>query len=55
MATRVRPKPEELYDRDFYVWTERQAELLRARRFQELRTVSDHQFSRLARPMRGGW
>ena len=36
MATRVRPKPEELYDRDFYVWTERQAELLRARRFKEL-------------------
>ncbi|HEX6144902.1 MAG TPA: DUF29 domain-containing protein [Geminicoccaceae bacterium] len=26
----------DLYDEDFYVWTERQAELLRARRFDEL-------------------
>ncbi|MGH6913797.1 MAG: DUF29 domain-containing protein [Geminicoccales bacterium] len=36
MATRVRPKPKELYDQDFYVWTEVQAELLRERRFEAL-------------------
>jgi hypothetical protein len=36
MATRVRPKAEELYEQDFYVWTEVQAELLRQRRFETL-------------------
>ena len=36
MATRLRPEAERLYDEDFYVWTERQAELLRARRFEDL-------------------
>jgi hypothetical protein len=33
MARAVRPKPKDLYDEDFYVWTEKQAELLRERRF----------------------
>ncbi len=38
MATRVKPAPTDkmLYDGDFYVWTERQAALLRARRFEAL-------------------
>jgi hypothetical protein len=36
MATGVRPKAEELYEQDFYVWTEVQAELLRQRRFETL-------------------
>ena len=36
MAARVRPEAEQLYEEDFYVWTEVQAELLRARRFEEL-------------------
>ena len=36
MATRVRPKAKELYEQDFYVWTEVQAELLRQRRFETL-------------------
>jgi hypothetical protein len=36
MATRVRPKAEELYEQDFYVWTEVQAELLRQRQFETL-------------------
>jgi hypothetical protein len=36
MVMRVRPKADPLYDEDFYVWTEAQAELLRARRFDEL-------------------
>jgi hypothetical protein len=35
MATRVVPRSD-LYEQDFYVWTERQAALLRARRFDEL-------------------
>jgi Domain of unknown function DUF29 len=35
MATQVRPKAR-LYDEDFYVWTEAQAELLRQRRFEAL-------------------
>jgi hypothetical protein len=35
MAMRTRPKPA-LYDEDFYVWTERQAALLRERRFDAL-------------------
>jgi Domain of unknown function DUF29 len=36
MATQIKPAPEALYDDDFYVWTQRQAELLRARRYDEL-------------------
>jgi hypothetical protein len=36
MATRIKPPPKKLYDEDFYVWAERQAELLRARRFDDL-------------------
>jgi sulfite reductase beta subunit-like hemoprotein len=36
MATRIKPAPKELYEEDFYVWTQRQAELLRARRFADL-------------------
>jgi hypothetical protein len=36
MATRVRPKAENLYAGDFYVWTEVQAEMLRERRFEAL-------------------
>ena len=29
-------RPKELYEEDFYVWTQRQAELLRARKFEDL-------------------
>ena len=36
MATQIKPAPKELYQEDFYVWTQRQAELLRARRYDEL-------------------
>src|SRR5919106_4845387 len=36
MATRIKPPPKKLCDEDFYVWAERQAELLRARRFDDL-------------------
>jgi len=36
MATRTKPPPEKLYDEDFYVWAERQAELLRAGRLDKL-------------------
>jgi hypothetical protein len=36
MATRIKPAPNKLYDEDFYVWTQRQAELLRAHRYDEL-------------------
>jgi hypothetical protein len=36
MATRARPEPRDLYEEDFYVWTEAQAAHLRARRFAEL-------------------
>jgi hypothetical protein len=36
MATRVRPKAKQLYEQDFYVWTEVQAGLLRERRFEDL-------------------
>ena len=36
MATRIKPTPKELYEEDFYVWSQRQAELLRARRYDEL-------------------
>jgi hypothetical protein len=36
MATRIKPARKDLYDEDFYVWTQRQAELLRARKFEDL-------------------
>jgi Domain of unknown function DUF29 len=36
MATRLRPKAKNLYDDDFYVWTEVQAELLRRRQLEAL-------------------
>jgi Domain of unknown function DUF29 len=36
MATRIKPPAGKLYDEDFYVWAERQAELLRAGRLDEL-------------------
>ena len=36
MATQVRAKAKNLYDDDFYVWTEAQAALLRERRFEAL-------------------
>jgi hypothetical protein len=36
MATQIKPEKKSLYDRDFYVWTEVHAELLRQRRFDEL-------------------
>jgi hypothetical protein len=36
MATRIRPKGQDLYEEDFYVWTEAQAELLRQRQFEAL-------------------
>ena len=36
MATRIETKPKDLYEEDFYVWTEVQAELLRERQFGSL-------------------
>jgi Domain of unknown function DUF29 len=36
MATRIKPAKRDLYDEDFYVWTQRQAELLRTGRYGEL-------------------
>ena len=36
MATQIKPGAQSVYDQDFYVWTEVQAELLRQRRFDEL-------------------
>lgn len=36
MATRIRPKAKDLYEKDFYVWTQEQAELLRKRQFEAL-------------------
>jgi Domain of unknown function DUF29 len=36
MATQIKSAPKELYEEDFYVWSQRQAELLRARKFQDL-------------------
>ena len=36
MATRIEPTAKDLYEEDFYVWTQNQAELLRAKRFDEL-------------------
>ncbi len=34
--TKTKPRPNELYESDFYVWTQEQARLLRERRFDEL-------------------
>lgn len=36
MATKTKPAPNRLYEEDFYRWTQRQAELLRARQYDEL-------------------
>ena len=36
MATQIKGRTKDLYEEDFYVWAERQAELLRARRFEEV-------------------
>ncbi len=36
MATRIKPEAKSIYDQDFYVWTEVQADLLRQRRFEAL-------------------
>jgi hypothetical protein len=36
MATRIKPAEGDLYERDFYLWAERQAELLRAGRLGDL-------------------
>ena len=36
MATRIKPPPKPLYEQDVYVWSRRQADLLRARRCDEL-------------------
>jgi hypothetical protein len=36
MATRIKRAKDDLYETDFYVWTEQQAALLRARRLEEL-------------------
>jgi hypothetical protein len=36
MATQIKPKPAESYEQDFFAWVERQAALLRARRFDDL-------------------
>ncbi len=36
MATQVKPKPNVLYDDDFYAWSRQQADLLRAGSFPEL-------------------
>jgi hypothetical protein len=36
MATRIKPTAKDLYETDFYVWAQKQAELLRDKRFDEL-------------------
>ena len=36
MATQIEPTRKQLYEEDFYVWSQRQAELLRTRRYDEL-------------------
>jgi hypothetical protein len=36
MATRIKPTAKNLYDEDFYVWAQNQAELLRDKHFDEL-------------------
>jgi uncharacterized protein DUF29 len=40
MATQIKPEKKSLYDQDFYVWTEVQAELLRQRGFDDLDLVN---------------
>jgi hypothetical protein len=36
MATQIKPARKQLHEEDFYVWSQRQAELLRTRRYDEL-------------------
>lgn len=36
MATRIKPTTKDLYDKDFFVWSQKQAALLRERRFDDL-------------------
>ena len=36
MATRIKPKPNRIYEDDFYAWSKEQADLLRAGRYAEL-------------------
>jgi hypothetical protein len=36
VATRIKPTAKDLYEADFYVWAQNQAELLRDRRFEKL-------------------
>jgi hypothetical protein len=36
MATQIEPAAKDLYEEDFFVWSQKQASLLRARRFDEL-------------------
>jgi Domain of unknown function DUF29 len=36
VATRIKPPAEDLYQQDFWVWAQQQAELLRNKRFEEL-------------------
>ncbi|MGH6917951.1 MAG: DUF29 family protein, partial [Geminicoccaceae bacterium] len=36
MATRLKAKTGDLYEQDIYAWSEEQADLLRARRFEDL-------------------
>jgi hypothetical protein len=36
MATRIKPLARDLYERDFYAWSKKQAELLRSGRFGDL-------------------
>jgi Domain of unknown function DUF29 len=36
MATRIKPTAKDLYEEDFFVWSKKQAALLRERRFDEL-------------------
>jgi hypothetical protein len=36
MATRIKAKPSDLYERDVYAWSNEQAALLRARRFADV-------------------
>lgn len=40
MATELKPKSSQLYETDFYVWAQGQADLLRARRFETLDLVN---------------
>ena len=36
MATRLKAKTSDLYERDVYAWSKEQADLLRARRFEDM-------------------